>query len=75
MNERRSLSIECQIFEALEREAGEKTKRFYLEEFRGCLPEKGFKLSLTADIILSAVNLRYTITDLIIKAVNFLISS
>lgn len=34
-----------------------------------------FKLSLTAYIILPAVNLRYTITDLIIKAVNFLISS
>ena len=34
-----------------------------------------FKLSLTADIILMAVNLRYTIIDLIIKAVNFLISS
>ncbi len=38
-----------------------------------------FKLSLTAYIILPAVNLRYTIKnlifELIIKAVNFLISS
>ncbi len=37
--------------------------------------KRAFKLSLTAFIILSAVNLRYTTTDLIIKAVNFLISS
>ncbi len=34
-----------------------------------------FKLSLTTIIILLAVNLRYTITNLKIKALNFLISS
>jgi len=36
---------------------------------------QGFRVSLTGDIIPMAVNLRYTIIDLLIKAVNFLISS
>lgn len=35
----------------------------------------GFKLSLTAVVVLMAVNLRYTFIVLLIKAVNFLISS
>jgi hypothetical protein len=39
------------------------------------LRQKGFKLSLTAGLTLMAVNLRYTFIVLLIKAVNFLISS
>ena len=49
--------------------------RDFTKRFQGFLPGSAFKLSLTSVIIISAINLRYTITDLIIKAVNFLISS
>ena len=56
---------------------GRKTKSKVVLRIAGKvkLRTTSFKFSLTAALILMAVNLRYTITDLIIKAVNFLISS